>query len=110
MCGIAGFVRRAGTQPGDEALLRAMCDAIAHRGPDDDGRQIIGAAALGMRRLSIIDVAGGHQPIANETGDVTVVYNGEIYNYQRASRAAAEGGPPSLDAQRHRDTRPPLRG
>ena len=81
MCGIAGFVRSKGTQPGDEVLLRAMCDAIAHRGPDDDGRQIIGAAALGMRRLSIIDVAGGHQPITNETGDVTVVYNGEIYNY-----------------------------
>jgi asparagine synthase (glutamine-hydrolysing) len=58
-----------------------MCDAIQHRGPDDDGRRIIGAAALGMRRLSIIDVAGGQQPITNETGDVTVVYNGEIYNY-----------------------------
>ena len=74
MCGIAGFVRSAGTQPGDERLLRAMCDAIAHRGPDDDGRQLIGAAALGMRRLSIIDVAGGHQPIHNETGDVSVVF------------------------------------
>jgi asparagine synthase (glutamine-hydrolysing) len=81
MCGIAGFVRAPNTQPGDDVLLRAMCDAIAHRGPDDDGRKIIGQAALGMRRLSIIDVAGGQQPITNETGDVTVVYNGEIYNY-----------------------------
>ena len=81
MCGIAGFVRAGGTRAGDDVLLRAMCDAIAHRGPDDDGRQLIGEAALGMRRLSIIDVAGGHQPIANETGDVTVVFNGEIYNY-----------------------------
>jgi asparagine synthase (glutamine-hydrolysing) len=83
MCGIAGFVRSAGSRPGDEALLGAMCDAIRHRGPDDDGRRIIGAAALGMRRLSIIDVAGGQQPITNETGDVTVVYNGEIYNYHQ---------------------------
>jgi asparagine synthase (glutamine-hydrolysing) len=82
MCGIAGFVRASSAQPGDEALLRAMCDAIAHRGPDDDGRQVLGAAALGMRRLSIIDVAGGHQPIHNETGDVSVVFNGEIYNYR----------------------------
>ncbi len=82
MCGIAGFVRSSGTTVPDEALLRAMCDAITHRGPDDDGRQLIGAAALGMRRLSIIDVAGGQQPIANEAGDVTVVFNGEIYNYR----------------------------
>jgi asparagine synthase (glutamine-hydrolysing) len=83
MCGIAGFVRSAGCLPGDEALLGAMCDAIRHRGPDDDGRRIIGAAALGMRRLSIIDVAGGQQPITNETGEVTVVFNGEIYNYHQ---------------------------
>ena len=83
MCGIAGFVRSAGCQQGDDVLLGAMCDAIRHRGPDDDGRRITGAAALGMRRLSIIDVAGGQQPIANETGDVTVVYNGEIYNYHQ---------------------------
>ena len=82
MCGIAGFVRAGGCRQGDEQLLAAMCDAIRHRGPDDDGRRIIGAAALGMRRLSIIDVAGGQQPIANESGDVTVVFNGEIYNYR----------------------------
>ena len=81
MCGIAGFVRSAGSRTGDDALLGTMCDAIRHRGPDDEGTRIIGAAALGMRRLSIIDVAGGQQPIANETGDVTVVFNGEIYNY-----------------------------
>ena len=81
MCGIAGFVRAGGCRPDDDALLGAMCDAIRHRGPDEDGRQITGAAALGMRRLSIIDVSGGQQPIANESGDVTVVFNGEIYNY-----------------------------
>ena len=82
MCGIAGFVRANGTRGSDDALLRAMCDAITHRGPDDDGRELRGQAALGMRRLSIIDVAGGHQPIHNETGDVSVVFNGEIYNYR----------------------------
>src|SRR5688572_13239609 len=92
MCGIAGFVRSAGTQPGDEVLLRAMCDAIAHRGPDDDGRQLIGAAALGMRHLSIIDVAGGHQPIHNETGDVSVVFNGEIYNYRHLRERLLKAG------------------
>jgi asparagine synthase (glutamine-hydrolysing) len=82
MCGIAGFVRGEGPREGDAALLARMCDAIFHRGPDDEGRQLIGGAALGMRRLSIIDVAGGHQPIANEAGDVSVVFNGEIYNYR----------------------------
>ena len=92
MCGIAGFVRSAGAVPGDEVLLRAMCDAIAHRGPDDDGRQIIGAAALGMRRLSIIDVSGGHQPIHNETGDVSVVFNGEIYNYRQLRERLLNAG------------------
>ena len=81
MCGIAGFVRGSDLRPGDDALLGAMCDAIRHRGPDDEGRGMLGSAALGMRRLSIIDVAGGQQPITNETGDVTVVFNGEIYNY-----------------------------
>jgi len=92
MCGIAGFVRARGSQPGDEALLGAMCDAIRHRGPDDDGRRIIGAAALGMRRLSIIDVAGGQQPITNESGDVTVVYNGEIYNYHELRARLLKAG------------------
>lgn len=81
MCGIAGFVRSGGARDGDRALLGAMCDAIFHRGPDDEGQGFFGPAALGMRRLSIIDVAGGHQPISNETGDVSVVFNGEIYNH-----------------------------
>jgi asparagine synthase (glutamine-hydrolysing) len=91
MCGIAGFVRSSGTTRQDEVLLQSMCDAITHRGPDDDGRQLIGQAALGMRRLSIIDVAGGQQPISNEGGDVTVVFNGEIYNY-RELRDRLKGG------------------
>jgi len=83
MCGIAGFVD---ADPGnaEAARLRVhqMCDVIRHRGPDDEGIFVGDGAALGMRRLSIIDVGGGHQPIANEDGSILVVFNGEIYNYR----------------------------
>lgn len=81
MCGIAGFAgldlpaALAGTR------VRAMCDAIAHRGPDSDGYFVDQTVSMGMRRLSIIDVAGGRQPITNEDGSVMVVFNGEIYNH-----------------------------
>jgi asparagine synthase (glutamine-hydrolysing) len=78
MCGIVGKV---GTTPVDEAEILRMCDAIAHRGPDDWGTFVEGGLGLGMRRLSIVDLAGGHQPIANEDGTVVVVFNGELYNY-----------------------------
>ncbi len=77
MCGICGY---AGFQP-DEDLLPAMMRAIEHRGPDEGGRFSAPHIGLGMRRLSIIDVAGGSQPIYNETGSVAIVFNGEIYNY-----------------------------
>lgn len=80
MCGIVGIVRPRSAAI-DEPLLRRMCDAIKHRGPDDDGFYINGQAGLGMRRLSIIDVAGGQQPIANQDGTAWIVFNGEIYNY-----------------------------
>src|SRR5262252_6509508 len=80
MCGIAGFVLR--DQRAEVAAVRAMCDQIRHRGPDDEGFHVDGGCALGMRRLSIIDLASGHQPIANEDRSVWVVFNGEIYNYQ----------------------------
>jgi asparagine synthase (glutamine-hydrolysing) len=80
MCGIAGFVLREG--PAEAARVRAMCDRIRHRGPDDEGYFVEGGCALGMRRLSIIDLSSGHQPIANEDRSVWVVFNGEIYNYQ----------------------------
>ena len=76
MCGIAGM---AGF--GDEELLRAMTDTIAHRGPDGEGLYSDQAFHLGNRRLAIQDVPGGSQPMANEDGSVVVVYNGEIYNY-----------------------------
>jgi asparagine synthase (glutamine-hydrolysing) len=81
MCGITGWLALDGAPAADEPRLRLMCQAMAHRGPDDTGTGLFGPAALGMRRLSIIDVAGGAQPIGNETGQVQVVFNGEIYNH-----------------------------
>jgi asparagine synthase (glutamine-hydrolysing) len=80
MCGIVGIVRN-GTEPVDEALLTRMCDAIRHRGPDEDGFYVNGRVGLGVRRLSIIDVKGGQQPIANQDRTAWIVFNGEIYNY-----------------------------
>ncbi len=82
MCGIIGFVNQNQQQPANERIARAMNDAIIHRGPDDDGFYFKNQTALGMRRLSIIDLAGGHQPIGNEDGTIWVVFNGEIYNYR----------------------------
>ena len=95
MCGIAGIADFAG-RPIDESLVRGMCGAIRHRGPDDEGiaslpeRPSSGPlAVIGNRRLSIIDVAGGHQPITNEDRTIWTVFNGELYNYQ-ALRARLE--------------------
>jgi len=82
MCGILGFINIDRTQPADEQTARAMAAAIIHRGPDDEGFYFKDNVALGMRRLSIIDLATGHQPISNEDGSVRVVFNGEIYNFQ----------------------------
>jgi asparagine synthase (glutamine-hydrolysing) len=86
MCGIYGFVASTGDL-GDPHMvartLAAMDGSIVHRGPDDSGRYADGACALGMRRLSIIDLGGGRQPIANEDRRVWVVFNGEIYNYRQ---------------------------
>jgi asparagine synthase (glutamine-hydrolysing) len=82
MCGIVGFCHRQSGAEAATARLKAMCQTIIHRGPDDEGIFVDGAVGLGMRRLSIIDVDGGHQPISNEDGSVTVVFNGEIYNYR----------------------------
>jgi asparagine synthase (glutamine-hydrolysing) len=80
MCGIVGIVRNDGKAV-DQALLSRMCTLIRHRGPDDDGFYFNGPAGLGMRRLSIIDVKGGQQPIHNQDRTAWIVYNGEIYNY-----------------------------
>ena len=83
MCGIAGKVHRERERPVAEGLLRRMCDAIAHRGPDDEGYYRDGPVGLCMRRLQVIDLPGGHQPMSNEDGTLQVVFNGEIYNYRQ---------------------------
>ena len=80
MCGIAGWHGGNGEQ--DPLLLQRMLSAIVHRGPDDEGRFVDGTVALGARRLSIIDVSGGHQPIPNEDRSVWATLNGEIYNFK----------------------------
>jgi len=82
MCGIAGKLNIDKQKPVDPGLIRAMCQTLSHRGPDDEGIYVDGPVGLGMRRLSIIDLVGGHQPLSNEDGTVWVVFNGEIYNYR----------------------------
>jgi asparagine synthase (glutamine-hydrolysing) len=81
MCGIVGLYYRDPHRPVSQQTLGAMCHTIVHRGPDDQGYHMDGNVGMGMRRLSIIDLAGGHQPIFNEDGQVAVVFNGEIFNY-----------------------------
>ena len=79
MCGIAGYVQS--DSPASKTLISGLCKAISHRGPDSEGVLLDGRVALGHRRLSIIDVSGGGQPLGNEDGTVQIVFNGEIYNY-----------------------------
>ena len=87
MCGIAGAIG-----PGSDALTRRMTAALVHRGPDDDGFHSANGTTLGFRRLSIIDLEGGAQPILNETGDIALVCNGEIYNSPELRRRLLEAG------------------
>jgi asparagine synthase (glutamine-hydrolysing) len=81
MCGIAGIVDLTGRAVARHALER-LCARLAHRGPDEEGFALLGVAGLGHRRLSIIDLSSGQQPMANEDGTVQVIFNGEIYNFQ----------------------------
>ena len=91
MCGIAGFVTRApGASP--DSVLARMTDIIRHRGPDGSGYYRDPFASLGHRRLSIIDVAGGHQPMSNEDGALWIVYNGEIFNHADLRPALEQAG------------------
>jgi asparagine synthase (glutamine-hydrolysing) len=99
MCGIAGFVESPSTVSpfgleASRALVHRMCDVIRHRGPDDEGIWVDEGVALGMRRLSIIDLSTGHQPIHNEDRSVWIVFNGEIYNFRELRR--------ELEAEGHR--------
>lgn len=82
MCGIAGIVDMVGRRPIDQSLLMHMTDSLVHRGPDDSGLHLAPGVGLGHRRLSIIDLSGGQQPLYNEDRSVVTVYNGEIYNFQ----------------------------
>ena len=110
MCGIAG-VANLGGEPVSSGLVDRMTALIAHRGPDGEGVYTDGPVGLGHRRLAIIDLSrAGSQPMANETGDVVLDYNGEIYNFQRAA-GRARGARASLPlAHRLRGRRPRLRG
>ncbi|MGH9530567.1 MAG: asparagine synthase (glutamine-hydrolyzing) [Terriglobales bacterium] len=82
MCGIAGVVEFNRSAQVDPQALRRMCAAMAHRGPDDEGVYTDGRVGIAMRRLSIIDVVAGHQPLSNEDGTIWIVFNGEIYNHR----------------------------
>jgi asparagine synthase (glutamine-hydrolysing) len=81
MCGIAGILEFSVDVQADPFVLRRMCDVMAHRGPDDQGAFVQGPIGLGIRRLSIVDLTTGHQPISNEDGTIWLVFNGEIYNH-----------------------------
>jgi asparagine synthase (glutamine-hydrolysing) len=92
MCGIAGFIDTQRSLDNAEQLIDSMCKIIRHRGPDDQGVWVGDGVALGMRRLSIIDLASGHQPIFNEDRSVLVVFNGEVYNYRELQKELQERG------------------
>ena len=92
MCGICGAFNFGSDQPVERGLIERMNNEIAHRGPDDAGVFVSGNIGIGMRRLSIVDLAHGHQPISNEDGSVWIVFNGEIYNHSElAEQLKARG-------------------
>jgi asparagine synthase (glutamine-hydrolysing) len=92
MCGIAGIVTWENGREVTSPSIHQMCETIVHRGPDDEGIYVKGGVGLGMRRLSIIDVAGGHQPVHNEDKTVWIVFNGEIYNFPDLRRELENRG------------------
>jgi len=94
MCGIAGLFDVRGRSTIDRSLLQRMTDRLRHRGPDGSGYHVAPGIGLGHRRLAIIDLSGGDQPIYNEDGTVAIVFNGEIYNYRDLTR--------DLEARGHR--------
>ena len=92
MCGICGFIGNKESKEKKKAILHSMMDAMRHRGPDSDGIYVSDEAALGFCRLSIIDMEDGNQPMHNEDDNLTLVFNGEIYNFKelREELAAKE--------------------
>lgn len=100
MCGIAGFTNQTG-ESWDRNVIDRMVDSLTHRGPDDRGILLNGFCALGMRRLAIIDLAYGHQPISTSDETLTIVFNGEIYNYRTIMKELEHNG---RNFQTHSDT------
>src|SRR3990167_4883789 len=91
MCGITGSINFKGS-PVDEEIIKRMTNTMVHRGPDDAGFFRDAHIAFGFRRLSIIDITGGHQPISNEDNSIRVICNGEIYNYQELRETLQKRG------------------
>lgn len=93
MCGIVGYLNLDGSALNpSESIIRDMCHSIEHRGPDEEGSTIIGSVALGMTRLSIIDLSTGQQPIPNEDKTIWIVFNGEIYNFHELQKLVVSKG------------------
>ena len=92
MCGICGIVKFDTSDPVDQVVIERMTESLAHRGPDDAGYFVQGQVGLGHRRLSIIDLSGGQQPIFNEDRSAAIVFNGEIYNYRTLAAALSSAG------------------
>src|SRR6266571_158069 len=101
MCGIAGIVSKDRRAEVDPRVLGRMTDVLTHRGPDDRGTEILGNIGLGNRRLSIIDIEGGHQPLSTPDGELWITYNGELYNYVELRAELIERGYP---LRTHSDT------
>src|SRR6476660_180899 len=92
MCGICGIFEPDNKTVIDRALVKRMADTISHRGPDDEGFYCGPGIGLGHRRLSIIDLAGGHQPLSNEDDTIWIAFNGEIYNFEELNRRYLSAG------------------
>ncbi|GAC1342374.1 MAG: hypothetical protein NVSMB27_01180 [Ktedonobacteraceae bacterium] len=92
MCGICGVYNGESGLPVSQRLIEEMTGQISHRGPDDRGTHLEDNLGLGFARLSIIDLSGSHQPMCNETGDVWIVFNGEIWNYKELRVELIEKG------------------
>src|SRR5262249_26358614 len=92
MCGICGVYNARSCEAVSQRLIENMTRLISHRGPDEDGFYFDTAVGLGFARLSIIDLDSGHQPMSNETGDVWIVFNGEIWNYKALRKELTEKG------------------
>src|ERR1017187_8103415 len=92
MCGICGIYESGRDTAIECAVLKRMADTIRHRGPDDEGFYSAPGVGLAHRRLSIIDVTGGHQPLSNEDGSIWIVFNGEIYNFEELNQRYLASG------------------